>query len=264
MADPLVAIIDVETTGVNPDKDRIVEFAVQQGLEPGGYLKVWRINPGIPIPKAASAVHGITDEDVRGEPPFPALVPVIRKIFSGAEVIVGYNVEFDLRCIDQELIRAGEKPLDLQKKTVVDPLKIWRHFEPRKLEDAVKKFVGEKHSTAHSAGGDVEATGKVLMGMLKTFGISELNWKELQNILEPGRDTWVGPTSHFKWENDCITVNFGKNRGKDFYQIAQDDADYLTWLLKTDFPPHIKELIQVAKIKTRDEFIIFAVEKYRI
>jgi DNA polymerase-3 subunit epsilon len=261
MSESVIAIIDVETTGVNPERDRVIEFAVQKGLDPD-FQKVWRVNPGIPIHPAATAVHGITDDDVKDEPQFAALIPVIKKILAGCEVIVGYNVEFDIRCIEQEFLRNGEKKPGFDKKIIVDPLKIWRHFEPRKLEDAVKRFVGGKHETAHTAAGDVEATGKVLQGMLKTFGVSQLSWKELQNVMEPGRENWVGPSSHFKWENDEVTINFGKNRGKSFYQISQEEADYLAWLKKSDFPEHIKELIEAVQGKSKQEFINYAEVKF--
>lgn len=262
MSESVIAIIDVETTGVNPERDRVIEFAVQKGLGAGDFQKVWRVNPGIPIPAAASAVHKIYDEDVKDEPPFSALIPTVKKIIAGCEVIVGYNVEFDLKCLEQECLRAGEGKLDLKGKIIIDPLKIWRHFEPRRLEDAVKRFVGEKHTTAHSAMGDVEATGKVLSGMVEAFGVSQLSWKELQNILEPGRESWVGPTSHFKWDNESVVVNFGKNKGKDLYALSENEGDYLAWLMKSDFPEHIKELIAATKNKTKVEFISFAVEKF--
>ena len=262
MSESVIAIIDVETTGVNPERDRVIEFAVQKGLEPGDYQKVWRVNPGIPIPAGASAIHKIYDADVKDEPPFKALVPAIKKIISGCEIIVGYNVEFDIKFLEQEFLRAGEGKLDLKGKIIIDPLKIWRHFEPRRLEDAVKRFVGEEHITAHSAVGDVEATGKVLTGMVKSFGVSQLSWKELQNVMEPGRENWVGPTSHFKWENENVVVNFGKNKGKDLCVLSKDDSDYLSWLMKSDFPEHIKELIVAAQSKPKGEFIAFAVEKF--
>ena len=262
MSEPVIAIIDVETTGVNPERDRVIEFAVQKGLEAGEYQQVWLVNPEIPIPKAASAIHGITDDRVKDAPPFRALLPKINKILLGADIIVGYNVDFDLRCIAEEFRRCGEKAPDLSTKMIVDPLKIWRHFEPRRLEDALKRFCGESHTTAHSAAGDVEATGKVLRGMLCAFGVDQLSWKELENLMEPERASWIGPSNHLKWENEEVIINFGKNRGKDLHSICRDDNDYLSWLIKSDFPPHIKELVAEARSKGKADFVEWVVEKY--
>lgn len=106
---PVIAIIDVETTGANPERDRVIEFAVQKGLTAESYQKSWRVNPGIPIPPEATAVHGIRDEDVKDSPPFSALIPVVEKIIAGSNIIVGYNVDFDLRALQSEFRRAGKK-----------------------------------------------------------------------------------------------------------------------------------------------------------
>jgi DNA polymerase-3 subunit epsilon len=262
MSQKIVAIIDIETTGVNPESDRIVEFAVQKGLTGDDFHHAWRINPGIPIPAQATAVHGISDDDVKDSPPFSALVPVIKKIIAGADVIVGYNLEFDLKCINAELKRAGEPQLDLSEKVVVDPLQIWRHFEPRRLEDAVRRFVGEEHTDAHTAEGDVAATGKVLIGMLKAFGLQDLSWEEMRDILEPDRSSWVGPSHHLRLSGDEIVINFGRNAGRSLHQIGQEDVSYLNWILGSDFPSHVKEIVAKAKELKAEEFRNWAAEHY--
>jgi DNA polymerase-3 subunit epsilon len=264
MEERIVAIVDVETTGTNPEKDRIVEFAAQKGLSGDDFRQSWRVNPGVPIPPGATAVHGISDEDVKNEPPFSALIPVIRKIFAGAEIIVGYNVDFDLKCLAFEFKRAGAEPLNLEGKIIMDPLQIWRHFEPRRLEDALKRFAGEEHIDAHSAGGDVLATGKVLTGMLKAFGISQLSWEEVQSILQPDRAYWVGPTNHLKRTNAEVVINFGRNQGKTLHELIEAKDNYLNWILNSDFPAELKEIISQAKETSKAEFYSWLNEKYPV
>jgi DNA polymerase III subunit epsilon len=261
-AEKVVAIIDVETTGTNPEKDRVIEFAVQKGLEGSEYRQAWRVNPGIPIPPAASAVHGISDEDVKDKPPFSSLIPAIQKIFAGANVIVGYNVDFDLKCLASEFRRAGAKQLNISEKIIMDPLQIWRHFEPRKLEDALKRFVGEDHNEAHSAEGDVAATGKVLIGMLKAFGIQNLSWEEVQNVLQPDRPLWIGETNHIRWRDGEVIINFGKNSGKTLHELIEAKDSYLDWILGADFPAPVKEVITRAKSSPKEDFYSWATQKY--
>lgn len=260
--EPVVAIIDVETTGINPDKDRVIEFAVQKGLDSNGYSQSWRVNPGIPIPAGASAVHGIYDDDVKDKPPFAALIPVIQKIIAGTDIIVGYNLEFDLRCIASEFRRAGAEPLEISKKLQIDPLKIWRHFEPRKLEDAVRRFVGEEHESAHSAEGDVAATGKVLKGMLKQFGLGQMSWIEVANILEPERSSWVGPSSHLRWKEGAVVINFGRNSGRTLHDIFDEKDGYFDWILKQDFPAHVKIIVREVAIRGRGQLEEWIIEQY--
>lgn len=264
MSQKTVAIIDVETTGVNPERDRIIEFAAQKGLDGDDFRQVWRVNPGVPIPPQATAVHGISDEDIKDAPPFPALVPIVRKIITGADVIVGYNLEFDLKCLNAELKRAGEPQLDLSEKIVVDPLRIWRHFEPRRLEDALRRFVGEEHVDAHSAAGDVAATGKVLLGMLKSFGLQDLSWEEMRNILEPDRSSWIGSTSHLRLKDGEVVINFGKNSGRSLHSIRQEDSSYLDWILSSDFPAHVKEIVKKSKELEGEDFQRWIGERFAI
>jgi len=254
-AEPVVAIIDVETTGIIPDRDRIIEFAAQKGFGPDAFRQAWRVNPGIPIPPQASAVHGISDDDVRDKPPFPALIPVIQKILNGADVIVGYNLEFDLRCIQAEMKRHGVEQFNIDQKLQIDPLKIWRHFEPRKLQDAVKRFAGEDHTSAHSAAGDVEATGKVLTGMLKAFGLDQLSWDDIVNVLEPGRASWLGPTSHLAVREGDVIFNFGKHTTRSVHEVVRTNDGYAEWVINSGFPPHVVLVIRTAKELPHEDFL---------
>lgn len=266
---PVIAIVDVETTGKNPDRDQIIEFAVQKGLEEGAYVKSWRVKPSIPISPDAQAVHGISNEDVADCPPFSSLAGVVRKVLEGAEIIAGYNVSFDLRVIQAEFRRAQQPMVDLSKKIIVDPLAIWRSCEPRRLEDAVRRFAGREHEGAHAAAADVTATGQVLLGMIKSFGLEQKSWKEIADFSNlpdsPGsatRGNWIGPTHHIQWQNGVPVIGFGKHKGRPIADLARDDDGYLAWVLQQDFAPHVKEIIGAAQSQPAADFVAWVREQF--
>jgi DNA polymerase-3 subunit epsilon len=244
--EPVVLIFDVETTGLNPGRDQIIEFAFQKGLGEDAFRKSWRFRPSCAIPAAATAVHGITDEDVAECPPFSSALDTIEKIFSGSDVIVGYNVAFDVEMVAAEFKRAGRVPPDLAAKQIIDPHRLWSRCEPRRLEDAVKRFAGREHDCAHSAAADVQATGEVLAGMLKAFGLSNASWPDLDDFLDPGKKSRLGGSEHITRKDGQIVFGFGKHRGRAVLEVIKEDASYARWVLGKDFPDHVKQIVSRA------------------
>lgn len=261
--DTTVIILDVETTGVDTLKDQVIELAVQFGFGEDsrpGPCEVMRFKPTIPIPAAATAIHGIRDEDVAGMSSFGAAAAYIERIVEAATVIVGYNVEFDLKMLDAELRRVNRR-LDLRGKTIVDPVHLWRACEPRTLQGAHIRFVGSTFEGAHSAAADVAATGRVLLGMLDHFGHAGKFWDEIAQVASPDRLMWLGFTNHFVWKGDRVVLNFGKHAGTDARAAAV--KGYLTWMVKQDFPVHVIEIARAAtNAKTDAEFLRFAAQAY--
>jgi DNA polymerase-3 subunit epsilon len=139
----MILIFDTETTGVDPTQDRIIEICLltegHAGLDRS--IQTFRINPGCPISPAAWAVHGITDEELANKPTFRDCTPAIYDTVKNCDVIIGYNVQFDIDMLQAEFERVGVK-WDLQNVRIVDPLKIWRNQEPRTLSSAHERFVG--------------------------------------------------------------------------------------------------------------------------
>lgn len=243
---PKIMVLDVESTGKERGTDQIVELCLRLGLEHGAESRTWRIRPSIAIHPEATTVHGITAEAVAGCPLFPDVAPEFLQLLSGAEVIVGYNVAFDLDMLQAELVRAKLPPLDLSGKQVIDVLRLWHHVEPRTLVAAHQKFCGSELVDAHQAEADVAATARVLVAMLSTFGLADRPWPEIASISDPfaKRSTWLGPSHHIQWdESGAVVFGFGKNKG---CQVAHTDAGFLRWVLAKDFPPHVKKICQVA------------------
>lgn len=248
MSEPSLQIIvlDVETTGKDRATDQIVELCLQFGLGAEAASRTWRIRPEVPIHPEAVAVHGITMEALAGCPSFSGVVREFFPLLAAADVIVGYNVAFDLDMIQAEVVRAGIPPLSFEGKQVVDVLRLWHHVEPRTLVAAHMKFCGEGMVDAHQATADVAATARVLSSMLAAFGLSDKSWGEIATMSDPfvNRASWLGPSSHVQWdESGAVVFGFGKHKGQ---QVVHVDAGFLRWVLSKDFPPHVKKICGVA------------------
>jgi len=257
MNSPRIIVMDVESTGKERATDQIIEMCVRLGIDEASESRVWRIKPDVPIHPEATGVHGISMEDVAQCPTFAAVVSEFLPLIAEADVIVGYNVAFDLDMLQAELSRAKIPPLDVTGKQVVDVLRLWHHVEPRTLVAAHAKFCGSELVDAHQAEADVAATSRVLTSMLAAFGLSEKPWPEIAAIADPfaNRTTWLGPSHHIQWdESGAVVFGFGKYKGQ---QVGHADRGHLRWVLARDFPPHVKKICEVAMERRRqfDEWI---------
>ncbi|MCS6912023.1 MAG: 3'-5' exonuclease [Myxococcales bacterium] len=258
-----VLVFDVETTGLDKNRDQIIELGVLFGLDPNGPCRVWRFRPDVPIGPEAQAKHGLCAEDLAGEPPFGAQAAEIRTLFDRAEVLVGYNIGFDIEMLQAEFRRAGLAPLDIERKHVVDLLRLWHQQEPRTLQVAHRRFVGGEFSGAHSAGGDVIATARVLRGMVHAFGLQGRPLAELARLCEPDRQRWVGSSRHFLWHEGVMVVGFGQHIGKGVHELASGpERSYLEWMLRGNFPPHVKEICRAALQLDSRDFQAWAASTY--
>ena len=228
-----IVFFDLETTGVDVDNDKIVEIAmvkVLPGKPPGkdlnesGGTYVQRFHPEIRIPKEATEVHGITDEDVADSPLFEGKAKEIFRFLDGCD-LAGFNViSFDIPLLQNELIRCG-LCLDLQSITVVDAKQIFFMKEPRNLEAAVRKYVGREHENAHNALADVVATMEVVAGQQHEY--SDLP-DTPDGIYEMTRDPdQVDFGGKIVWKGDDMVFTFGKEKGKPFRHVPHG---YFRWV----------------------------------
>jgi len=259
-----IVAFDVETTGKNPTSDQVIELSIIRitgdgvsstgdnilhtgdgdgGTNPGDYFG--RFRPSVSVTPGAFAVHGISDDALAGAPTFAEEADTIRRLLLSADVLVGYNVSFDIRFLEAEFGRLEQK-LDLWSKLVVDPLRIWHAMEPRKLENAFGRFVGGSFEAAHSAEADTRAVLDVLDGMKRSFDLVGKSWDDLAAMTAPDRLLWVGPSSHFKWEAGHVVFGFGKYESHPLIRVAAEDPKYLTWLQGAEFPSHAQNLCKGA------------------
>ena len=264
---PRVIVFDCETTGIDFTRDQVIELCVQIGLDETARSQTWRMKPAVPIHPAAQAVHGITMDDLASCPSFAAYADEIAAVFADAEVIVGYNLSFDIDMLQAEYTRIGKPLLDLGGKQIVDAFRLWQQCEPRSLQHAHRRFVGDEFAAAHSASADVAATGRVLVGMLRHFNLDDRDWTQIASVCDPGRASWVGPSRHLRWENDVIVLGFGKHMGTPVHELsAGPDRGFLRWILDRppgrDFPPHVSEICRAALELTSDDFLVWARERF--
>jgi DNA polymerase-3 subunit epsilon len=241
LARPL-AFFDLETTGTDLASDRIVEISVIR-LEPGGdpVARTRRLNPEVPIPPEASAVHGIRDEDVRAEPTFRQIANGLLDFLKDAD-LAGFNVRrFDVPLLDREFRDCGLDLL-LASRRVLDAMTIFHRKEPRDLSAAVRHYLDREHAGAHGAAADVEAALDVLDAQLGRYGDLPRSVDEL--------DAWCGPMAvfvdragKFVWREGEPAFSFGRYQGRLLREVARDQPDYLRWILDQDFPPDARELV---------------------
>lgn len=260
---PSILVFDTETTGTDKQRDQIIELCVQHGLGDAAPSTTWRIRPQVNIHPGAQAVHGISMADLLDAPAFADLADELRAVFAKAQMLVGYNLRFDIDMLQSEYLRLGQPPLDLSDKLIVDPFRLWQVCEPRSLMDAHRRFVGDEFDAAHSAAADVAATGRVLEGMIKSFGLSA-DWNEVADVCEPDRAKWIGGTRHMHWdEEERVLLAFGRNADTLLTEIAAGpDATYLRWILDKDFPAHVHELCDKVLSLSAEDFDIWARKRF--
>lgn len=240
-----LAFIDIESTGTNPRQDRIIDLAVIKLMPDGTREKhVFRCNPGILIPPEAEAVHHISNADIAQAPLFPKITGQIFELLKDCD-LAGFGIaRFDIPMLTEEFARAGFVfPADDCR--VVDAQRIFHKKEPRDLTAALAFYCGEEHTGAHGAEADALATINVLEAQLKKYGDLPRTIDGLDAYCNIARDpAWVDKTGKLKWVNDEIVINFGvKYTGQKLRELAQNDAKFLKWILKSDFPGDTKKIV---------------------
>ncbi len=233
-----LAVFDLETTGTRIGHDRIVQVAVVR-LLPDGSRQPWQslVNPGMPIPPEASAVHGITDADVADAPLLDAITADLLAQLEDCD-LCGFNVlRFDLPFLSEELFRVGIH-WDTSRLRVVDALRIYHHFERRDLSAAARFYLQREHTGAHDALADVETTADVLLAQLQRH--TDLP-RTVEALGEFCGDRKRSPDAAGKLAFDdqgALCLTFGKYRGWTLENIGRNDPGYLQWLMtKAELPP---------------------------
>ena len=237
-----LAVFDIESTGVNPSRDRIVEISVIK-LFPDGTQQstTRRLNPGIPIPPAVTAIHGISDADVANEPFFAEIAQKLYNYLDDCD-LAGYNITtFDVPLLECEFKRAGYE-FDLSGRKIVDAYNIFCKLYPRTLTAAYKFFCGKDLVNAHGAAADTSATLEVLLGQLDRHSELEGTVAGLAQASDIAGPDAVDRTRRFKWSGNEVVVNFGKNSGRTLRDLAENDPGFLRWIIKNDFPDDVKSI----------------------
>jgi len=233
LARPL-AFFDLETTGLSTTSDRIIELALIRVSPQGDVLeRVRRFNPGMPIPPASTAIHGITDADVADEPPFSATAKSLVELLDNCD-LGGFNIRrFDIPMLLAEFKRAGVV-FSVNGRRLIDAQTIFHREEPRDLSAAARFYLGREHREAHTALGDIRTSAAVLSAQLERY-------PEVPRDLD-GLHAYCDEVSPFRTEVDRwfqekdgkLVFRRGKHRGELLSQVAATSPDYLQWMLGTD------------------------------
>ena len=245
---PLV-FFGLETTGTNITHDRIVEISIVKLMPDGTVVeRSRRLNPEMPIPAEATAVHHITDDDVAGEPTFRQVAASLSKLLQGCD-IAGFNSNrFDIPVLAEEFLRA-DVDIDLSRRKFVDVQVIFHKMEQRTLSAAYKFYCGKNLEDAHTAAADTKATYEVLMAQLDRY-------PELQNSIDFLSDYSsfnknVDFAGRMVYDDNGVEVfNFGKYKGMSVSDVLKRDPGYYSWILNSDFTLNTKAML--TKIRLRE------------
>ena len=253
-----LVFFDIEATGLNVVKDRIVQIAMIKYFVNGGppvELSLL-INPGIPIPEAAQAIHGISPEDVADKPKFEDVAERLYRFIGDAD-LAGYNSNrFDVPMLMEEFARAGLY-LDIDKRRTIDAQRIFYKMEPRTLKAALKFYCDKELEDAHDALADIRATIDVLKGQIKTYAgedyidddgniIENPIRNDMQALYEFTNDKKVvDVTQRLKYDPQGeIVFNFGKYIGQPVAKTLYEDRQYYHWILNKEFSIQVKAIIK--------------------
>lgn len=249
---PLV-FFDLETTGVNIHTDRIVEISCVKVKPDGTHTSyVQRINPEIHIPAAATAVHHISDEDVKDKPRFKDIAESLLRAFDDCD-IAGFNSnKFDIPLLMKEFERAGLN-FSLKGRRLVDVQTIYHRLEQRTLSAAYRFYCGKSLEDAHSAMADTMATYEVLMAQLDRYPETEDFGNDIDKLarfsVQGGNLDLSGRLSGDA-QGEAV-FNFGKYKGQRVRDIFEKEPSYYAWMMQGDFAKDTKDIITSIYVKVK-------------
>jgi len=242
-----ICFFDLETTGTNVAKDRIVEISILK-IHPNGNKesKTWLVNPEMEIPEEAVAIHGITNEKVVTEPTFKDLSKEIYTMIKDSD-LGGFNSDrFDIPLLAEEMLRV-DIDFDMKNAVSVDVQTIFHKMEKRTLGAAYKFYCDKELTDAHSAEADTQATYEVLLSQLDRYPDLENNIKKLAEFSTHRQFADFAGFIGFNDDGEEIFV-FGKHKGKKVLDVLDNEPGYFGWIMNADFPLYTKKVLTQIKL----------------
>jgi len=246
-----IVFFDLETTGVDTAHDRIVEISMIKIMPDGERIvKTRKLNPEMHIPEAATAVHGITDEDVKDCPRFAQVAKSLAQFLTGCDFGGVNSNRFDMPVLVEEFLRAGVD-VDFKRRRFVDVQNIFHKMEQRTLVAAYKFYCDKDLTDAHSAEADTLATYEVLKAQLDRY-------PELENDIDALADfSSRGETADYAGrivydDKGSEVFGFGKYKGRRVEDIFEQDPSYYTWMMNGDFPLYTKKVITEIRLRKKN------------
>ncbi len=258
LKNPLV-FFDLETTGINTSKDRIVELSFVKALLNGELeVKTHRLNPEMPIPIESSLIHGIYDEDVKDAPTFRSIAKNLVKFLEGCD-LAGFNIlRFDVPVLVEEFLRV-DVDFQVRSRKLIDAQRIFHFMEPRTLTAAYKFYCGKTLEGAHGAEADTMATYHVLNAQIKHYegvqvkdadgNLSTPIVNDMQALHDLTTTNQVDLAGRIILKNNVEVFNFGKYKDKSVMEVFKNDPGYYGWMMKGDFSLDTKRTLTQIKLK---------------
>ena len=247
LKNPLV-FFDLETTGIDIAKDRIVEISMVKVMPNGEEIvKTRRINPGMPIPPESTAIHGITDEDVKDCPKFKEIAKSLAAQIEGCD-LAGFNSNrFDIPMLAEEFLRAGVD-VDLNRRKFIDVQTIFHKMEQRNLTAAYKFYCNKDLANAHSAEADTMATYEVLKAQLDRYPELENDVNFLSKYSSFTNNVDFAGRMVYN-EKGQEVINFGKYKGRVVEEVLKSDPSYYALIMNGDFPLNTKKMLTEIRLR---------------
>lgn len=246
-----VMFFDLETTGTDALHDRIVEISMIKVMPDGTDIqRTVRVNPGMPIPAEATAVHHITDADVADKPLFSQLADSLAQSFRGCD-LAGFNSNrFDIPLLAEEFARAGID-FDFKECRFIDVQTIFHKKEQRTLSAAYKFYCGKNLDDAHSANADTRATYEVLMAQLDRYDDLPNDMEKLSEYSSQNKNVdLMGRLVYDDRHREVI--NFGKYKGQLAVDVLRRDPSYFSWIQQGDFASSTKRAFMAIKLRAKN------------
>jgi DNA polymerase-3 subunit epsilon len=243
-----LCFFDIETTGINLSKDRIVEIAILKLFPDGKKIKSkWLINPERLIPEEVSDIHGITDDLVKYLPNFKEYSKKIYSFIKDCD-LAGYNSDrFDIPLLVEEFLRADFE-IDFKNVLSIDVQTIFHKMEQRTLSAAVRFYCNKEMDNAHSALSDTIATYEVLLAQVMKYDNLEPNVVFLNEFTTRKKTVdYAGFIVYNKEGEECF--GFGKHKGQLVVKILEQEPGYYGWILKSDFPRFTKKVLTEIRLR---------------
>lgn len=244
-----IVFFDLETTGIDLSRDRIVEISLVK-ISPNGdqELKTRRINPEMLIPPEATAIHGITDDDVKDCPRFKEIAKSLAQYIEGCD-LGGYNSnKFDIPMLVEEFLRA-DVDVDLKKRKFIDVQNIFHKMEQRTLIAAYKFYCGKDLENAHSAEADIMATYEVLQAQLDRYPELQNDVDFLAGFSERGKSADYAGRIIYNDKGQEVFA-FGKHKGRVVEEVFREEPSYYAWMMNGDFPRYTKKVITEIRLRS--------------
>ncbi|WNH11592.1 exonuclease domain-containing protein [Thalassobellus suaedae] len=243
-----ICFFDLETTGINISKDRVVEISILKVFPNGNKeSKTWLVNPEMEIPKEVIEIHGITNEKVANEPTFKELAKDIHNMIKDSD-LGGFNSNrFDIPLLAEEMLRA-DIDFDMKNRVAVDVQTIFHKMEQRTLSAAYRFYCDKELEGAHGAEADTNATYEVLKAQIAKYDEIENDTKFLAEFSSRKQFAdFAGFIAYNKKGEECFS--FGKHKGKLVTDVLEKEPGYFGWLLNADFPLYTKKVLTAIKLR---------------